>query len=227
VRRGGFAVVLAALTLAACGGDGGSGEGSGGGGDAPAPPSRVPSGAVAVVGDEPITKEALDRAIGSRVTGVSPLNGRAKPPRLRGKDQPDPEDQRAAAADSVLSSFLQQQWAISQAAAEKITVPDAVVDSTLEQYRAAAGDQYEPLLRKSGLTADDVRYQVRAQLSQQALVARRAGDAADGDPKAAARTQVELQNELVEKWRPRTLCVKAHVVPECSNGPKPQPIPVP
>ena len=42
-----------------------------------------------------------------------------------------------------------------------------------------------------------------------------------------SRTQIEIQNELQEAWRPNTLCAKAFLVPQCSNGPKLPALPVP
>ena len=48
---------------------------------------------------------------------------------------------------------------------------------------------------------------VRAQAEQQYAAQR------------AQRAQIAFQNELQRTWRPRTVCAKGHIVPQCSNGP--------
>lgn len=256
------AVGLVALGLiAGCGDDSDSGPGSG---ESGAVPRSVQPGAVVAVGEGAISKGAFDRAAQSRVSGVSPLNGRAAsvlvpldPPKYKrcavalklqamkaakaapkGQRAPVPdraqllamcETQHKTTLDGALSTQIQQQWAIAQAAEEDMPIPDVAVDASVEQYKQSQ-PQWEPLLKKSGLTADDVRFQLRAQLAQQALIEKRLeaeGPGAANDPNVAARVQVELQNELLEKWRPRTLCGKDRLVSECSNGPKAQPLTVP
>jgi hypothetical protein len=123
-------------------------------------------------------------------------------------------------------------------------VSDAAVEAALRQYMAAAGlrpngqglppDQaaarFRALQKRSGLTTADLRFQLRAQLAQQNLIQKRfeaLGAAAAKDPEQASRVQVKLQNELLATWRPRTLCTQDRLVPQCANGPKAQPLPVP
>jgi hypothetical protein len=242
-------------------------------------PTSVPAGAVVAAGSSAISKPAAERTTKARVTGVSPLNGRATPPLVpldppsfdacaaavkaqakkaarkapKGQKVPIPTaDQLLATCklqykttvDSALSTLIQQRWSIDQAAAEGVPVPGDAVDSTLKQYRAAAGlrsdgralppDQaaarFTSLLKRSGLTEGDLRFQLRAQLAQQNLIQERLealGPAVAKDPGQVSRVQVKLQNELLATWRPRTLCAKDRLVPQCANGPKAQPLPVP
>jgi hypothetical protein len=270
-------VALAALVLAGCGGDDGSGKTAGSGSSGA--PKSVPAGAVAIAGDDAISQAAFTRTAKSRVSGISPLNGRATPPLVpidppsykrctaalkaqakkaaraapKGQKVPVPRAQQLlatckvqykTAVDGALSTLIQQQWAISEAAAEGVTPADKDVAATLKQYVAAAGlddggrplppdraeGRYQALLARSGLTAADVQFQLRSQLAQQALIQKRLkarGATAAGDPNVVARVQVQLQNDLLAKWRPRTLCSKTRLVPQCSNGPKAQPLALP
>jgi hypothetical protein len=41
------------------------------------------------------------------------------------------------------------------------------------------------------------------------------------------RAQVEFQNELQRRWRPRTRCAEGLVVAQCANGPAPSELPLP
>jgi hypothetical protein len=275
-QAGVLAVALATVALAGCGDSGGFGDLSAG--TAPTP-REVPRGAVVAAGKDPISQAAFERSTKSRVSGISPLNGRATPSLVpldppsyrrcvvalkaqakkaaksapRGQKTPVPARKQLLAmckvqyrttVDGALSTQIQQQWAISEAAEEGVTVADKDIDATVQQYIAAAGlgsdgkalapdrakARYETLLKKSGLTEDDVRFQLRAQLSQQALIQKRLeakGPAAAKDPKVVARVQVQLQNDLLTKWRPRTLCAKHRLVSQCSNGPTAQPLALP
>lgn len=91
--------------------------------------------------------------------------------------------QYAQARTATMSSLIQEQWLVQQAAATKAALAGKDVDATYAQYVAAAGLRpggkplgpkaarraFAKLLRRSGLTEQDVRAQLSAVMLQQQL----------------------------------------------------------
>ena len=134
------------------------------------------------------------------------------------------------ARDAVESQLINYQWLLAEGKDKGIALKAAEVDQTLQQFisasaatngkpaaPAAAKARFDAKLKKSGLTADDVKLQVQAQIIQQKLAAKSAGDAKGKD---LAKKQIEFLNSLQKKWRAGTLCIKGYIVAQCSNGPK-------
>jgi hypothetical protein len=172
----------------------------------------------------------------------------------RDERPPPPEDEQLQAnceslheqaRTATLASMTQSVWIEKEAADADVTVSDEEVAQAQQQYVAAAGMQdgqadddperaerrFRRLLERSGLTEDDIAWQLRAQLLQQRLIEREIEDvddpASEQGRRQVQRAQVEFQNELQRRWRPRTLCAEGSEIPQCSNGPEPQELPVP
>jgi hypothetical protein len=172
----------------------------------------------------------------------------------RDERPPPPEDEQLQAnceslhdqaRTATLASMTQSVWIEKEAADTDISVSDEEVAQAQEQYVAAAGMQegqaaeepevaerrYQRLLERSGLTEEDIAWQLRTQLLQQRLIEREIEDvddpASEQGRRQVQRAQVEFQNELQRRWRPQTLCAEGFEIPQCSNGPEPQELPVP
>ncbi len=134
------------------------------------------------------------------------------------------------ARDAVEGQLINYQWLIAEGKDKGIELKPAEVNQTLQQFisasaatngkqaaPAAAKARFDSKLKKSGLTMDDVKLQVQAQIIQQKLAAKAAGDAKGKD---LAKKQIEFLNGLQKKWRAGTLCLKGFIVAQCNNGPK-------
>jgi foldase protein PrsA len=149
--------VLIALLVAACGGDGG--EGGGGG--------KVPAGAVALVNGEPITKAQVDQLL--RQARRSYKAQKRTFPKAG-----TPEYQQLL---TQAVQFLVQRVEFAQQAAERgIKVSDDDVEARLKQikkqYFGGSEKRYRAALRQQGLTDEQVRQDVGAQLTSERLFKR-------------------------------------------------------
>lgn len=180
-RRTGHAVAAAAVTatlalgLAACG-DGDDGP-------------SVPDDAVAVVGEDKITPEEVERQAAAMQ--------RAQPKAADGKK----DLERQAVTTLLLSTAIEQ-----EAAERGIEVSDAEIE---KRWDSLTHDQFrgnEKLLRRflNGQTKQDVLRQLRLQaLNEQILadVMEKAGGGAKG-----TKAVQEFQEEFQERWSKETAC---------------------
>jgi len=185
-------MALAVLGTSGCGSDGSSDTVS---------PTTAPSDAggngavVAQAGDQAIAQAQFDRALRSRLTGISPLaptggtpivldppdyarcvaalrkqlgaaEGSSSTPRATLRANCAAQTRQARA--QVLSTLIQQAWIAQQAKEAGVEAPAASVAGTLAATRKQAG--FARRLKRSGLTLDDVRAAITTQLLTAALV---------------------------------------------------------
>jgi len=182
-------LLLAALFAAGCGSDDDSST-------TPVPSGTGGSDAVVVQADgQAITKAQFDRALRSRLTGISPLapaGGAAvvlDPPDYERCIAASRKQLRAAGVSStptrkmlkancaaqerqaraqVLSTLIQQAWVAQQAEEAGVKAPAAAIASTLAAARKQPG--FAQRLKRSGQTLEDVRTAIATQLLTAALV---------------------------------------------------------
>jgi len=124
----------------------------------------VPTNAVAVVGDETITKAEFDKLIDQ-------AKGSYK---TQKRKFPEPGSQEYEALRGQAMQFLVQRAQFEQQADDLgIKVTDEDVDKRLQQlikqYFAGSREKYEKQLKQQGLSEDQVRSDVRAQLIQEKI----------------------------------------------------------
>jgi parvulin-like peptidyl-prolyl isomerase len=138
--------LIAALALAACGGDGTSS-------------ADVPEGAVAVVGDKTVTKEEFDKLIEQQKKSAE-AQKQAFP-------EPGTVEYEAAKATVVKSLVEQKEWEL-EAEAMGIKVTDQEIETQLNQVKEQNGltdeQKYQAELAKAGITDAQVRDQVRVSI---------------------------------------------------------------
>ncbi|MDQ3894543.1 MAG: peptidylprolyl isomerase [Actinomycetota bacterium] len=151
-------VVALALVAAACGGGGGGGS--------------VPSDAVAVVGDQTITKADFDRLIGQAERSY----------KQQGRTFPKPGTQEYEQLKQQAVQFLVQRSEFEQKADDLgISVSDKQVDQRLAQIKKQYFGQNEARFRKQlkaqGLTEAQVRADLKSQLLSEAIFKKVTSDA--------------------------------------------------
>ena len=181
------AAVMAAA-LVSCGDDDGGGASS---------ESDVPAGAVAVVGEQEITRSELDRRVAAARRAQ---RGRARQTRaLR-------EQQREQAM-----TLLLQEAALEQEAQEReVSVSDAEVRRRFAEAKRQFKSKRAFRRFLGGSSEADILFQLRLQ-----LLLERVGEAArkDGDnPKSFAQ-------EFRERWADRTACRDRYATTGCGNAP--------
>ena len=162
------AAFVLTLTLAACGG------GDDGAAD-------VPADAIAVVGETPIPKAEFD-ALMSRAQESYESQEREFP----AVGTPEYQDLKSRAV-----AFLVQRYRFTAAAAAlDVTVEDTEVDERLDQIREESfeGDEqkFEEALEAEGLTLEQAREEIRAQLLQEKLFEKVTEDVEVSDEDVAA-----------------------------------------
>jgi len=181
-----FAALAATATIAACG------EGDDGNGDSGPTVGDIPAGAVAIVGDEVVTKRELDR----RLMAVRRSQGQT------GSQSADNLRLQAMAA-------LLQQVALEREA-EDLDV--RVTDREVGRLVARARRQFDrPRDFRQFLgrqTERDLARQLRIQALAEKLEDRARSDGADPE---------ELIVDIERRWRERTVCRAGYVVPACGN----------
>lgn len=225
-----LAVTAACLLLAGLGPASGSAE-------------QVPSNAVAVVDGEPVTKADFDHwfEITARVESgpggapvipdppsyrrcIAALNERAG--RTRGR-RAAPSKTRLRARcrtldtrfrERTVATLIQAIWFEREAEALGIEVSDSKIEKELQKAKRESfrsEREYRRFLRDSGMTEDDVRFQLRLQALPEAIsrhVTRGAG-------KDARRRLEAFGREFQKRWRQQTECRKGFVVTAvCSNA---------
>jgi parvulin-like peptidyl-prolyl isomerase len=134
----------------ACGGGDGSGD--------------VPSNAIAVVGDETVTKADFDRLLSQAQRSYKDSN------------RPFPKagtDEYVQLRDQVVSYLVRRAQFAEEAAGRGIEISDEQVDKRLDQlvqqYFQGSEKRYEEQLKKNGVSDDQVREDIKAQLIQEEL----------------------------------------------------------
>lgn len=146
-----LAALALALVAAGCGGDSGSGV-------------EVPSGAVAIVGDQEISKERYDRLVAQAEQT------------FEARQQEFPEvgtDEYEQLRQAIVRSLVEEAEFKIGAEEFGIEVGDADVDKRLEELKEQffQGDEekYKEELEKQGLTEEQVRDQLRTQILSERL----------------------------------------------------------
>jgi peptidyl-prolyl cis-trans isomerase C len=124
----------------------------------------VPTNAVAVVGDETITKAEFDKLI-DQAKGTY---------KTQKRQFPEPGSQEYEALRGQAMQFLVQRAQFEQQADDLgIKVTDEDVDKRLQQlikqYFSGSREKYEKQLKQQGLSEDQVRADVQAQLIQEKI----------------------------------------------------------
>ena len=150
-------LALLPLILMACGGSSG--------------PKQVPADAVALVGDEPIT----------RVAFASMLAANRQSYRLKGQAFPAAGTAPFRTARNKVLDQLVQEAELEQQARSQfgISIGDAQVDRQLEQLRETSGGpaRFRATLAQQGVTEEQVRAQLRKRLLGEALFPRLSAEA--------------------------------------------------
>lgn len=203
---------------------------------------QVPGNAVAIVDGEPVTKAAYDHwwkiyARTGAATGGVPVT--PDPPsynrcivalkkragRARGRKASSKAQLRARCRrldtrlrQNTMGMLVQAIWFEKEAAALGIEVPDATIEHALRKTKREAfrnEREYQRFLRASGMTEDDVRFQLRLQELPEAItrhVQRGAGKDKQKRLEAYGR-------EFQKRWKQQTECRKGFVVTTiCGNA---------
>lgn len=174
------AAAATAFTIGACGSD-----------DPETPQvDDIPAGAVALVGDEPVTKAELRRRIGALRRGQRKAG--AATPSLR---------------QQALTLLLQEAALEQEAAALEVTVPEAQIRKRVDQARRQFKNERQFRRFLGGQTEADLI----AQLRMQALTEQVAEKDGAGDSNASAL------EALRREWRERTVCRESYRVSACGN----------
>lgn len=178
-------LVLLALVPAACGG-GEDQELVVGDSD----PAEVPRGAVAIVGDDTISKRELDRE-------VAALRRRA-----RGE-----EPNRESLTQQAMTNLLRDSALAQEAKEHGVAVSNAVLRERLEQARRGFSTQraFEQFL--GGQTEAELMAEIGDQILTDELSEKAGGDPAEYSEKFAAR------------WRDKTICREDYITIACDNLP--------
>src|SRR5918992_2680433 len=141
----------------------------------------VPTNAVAVVGDETITKAEFDKLIDQARKSYAQQK----------REFPKPGTQEYQALRGQAMQFLVQRAQFEQKAREfDIEVSDKDVDNRLaqlkKQYFQGSEKKYEEQLEKQGLTEEQVMDDIRAQLIQEKIYAEVTKGAKVSDKEIAA-----------------------------------------
>lgn len=171
-------MLVVGLVGAGCGADDGS--------------SEVPTGAVAVVGDVPITKAAYDKMRPATLVA-----------------NPDPRLAEVAA----LQILLQREWTKQEAAAQTVTVSDAAVKRALREQRAQffkKESQYQNYLRRTRRTEADLYAGMQQKLLMDKLTARAVRKSPPIDEKRVAEYYDAHKKEfaLPDRYEVHTLIAK-------------------
>jgi parvulin-like peptidyl-prolyl isomerase len=148
-----LSVTAAAILLAgvACGGDGGDSD-------------DVPSNAIAVVGGETVTKAEFDRLLTQARQSYKDSN------------RPFPEpgtEEYVQLRDQIVQYLVRRAQFAEEADARSIEISDEQIDKRLDQlvqqYFQGNRKRYEQQLKENGVSDDQVRKDIEAQLVQEEL----------------------------------------------------------
>ncbi|WP_354698641.1 hypothetical protein DSM112329_04329 [Paraconexibacter sp. AEG42_29] len=210
------AVLIAASTLSACGGD--DGDGSSTGKDAAvstgtvastptAGVAAIPADAVATVGGEPITRATLDHWV-AVVRRAAPATAG------------QPASSRKAAAkgfrDQALQFLISGIRITREAERRGLTVTAAEIDKAFaaekqRSYPKAA--DFQRFLKSSGMTPADLRRRVELNVSSSKLQAA----VAKGTQQQKGAALDRFTREFTRRWRAQTFCRADLAVADCAN----------
>jgi parvulin-like peptidyl-prolyl isomerase len=120
----------------------------------------VPSGSIAVVGDVSITQEQFDATVAQAKASYA----------AQGVDFPAVDTPQYNELKAQIVDYLVQKELISQKAAEMgVEVTSTEVDERIAGYVTQSGGQkkFDALLKKSGISAEDLRAQLEVQMLQE------------------------------------------------------------
>jgi SurA-like protein len=205
IRRFGLIFVVA---LAGCGG---GGDESPGDDDRKAePPRTVPPDAVALVGEQPISRADFDRWLAIAAAEHDPGSDRGTPA---------PGDAGyTALRDQAMTFLISAAWIEQEAAERGIRVEEAEVRRRFEEQKEDSfpGEEgYREFLESSGQTEEDLLFRVRLD-----LLSTRIAEATGGGESGSGQEALDkFVAGFMHKYRERTLCAEGFEVVECSNGP--------
>jgi foldase protein PrsA len=199
----------------------------------------VPSGAVAVVGDEEISREEFDHWLQSAAKSQERPGGEVPvvldPPEFdrciaAKEDDPDiPSQSRESLEDQcqqeydglrdqVMQFLVSAEWIELEAEERDIAVSDREVRQAFDDQKAQSFPKerdYQEFLRTSGQTEEDLLYRVRVELLSQTIREEVTRESDKPDQEALD----EFVSEFQERYRDITVCAEGYVTKECSNGP--------
>jgi hypothetical protein len=183
------ATLALALGLTACGDDGG------GDGNAPSA-SDIPAGAVAVVGEQRISKSQIDRRVTVLARAQSGRKGQARVPREQLRHQ--------------AMSTLIQQTAYEQEAKERGI---AVTDAEVRKRFAPARRRFKSKAAFRRFLGGSSKADLLAQLRLQLLAERIGEDVRNdgGNPK-------DFMKDFQKRWTDRTVCAERYATSGCANA---------
>jgi hypothetical protein len=154
-------------------------------------PSTIPPRAVALVGDQPISKAEIDRRVATLRQGQ------------RGS-KPSPEQARQQALDLLI-----QRATLEQEAAERgVTVTEAEIDRRVKRARAQFPTDRGFKRFLGGQTLEDFRFQLRNQALSDAITDQAAEDGDDSEG---------LMEDVRKRWRAKTVCRGGYVAIACDE----------
>jgi len=172
------------LGLAACGEDDGGG---------PPHASDVPRGAVAVVGDQQITKAQL----GGRVAALR-------------RAQRNGDKQTAAQLEQQAVALLLQETTLEQEGRDRgVNVTDVEVRQRLAGAKTQFRDRRAYRRFLGNQTEADLLVQLRVQMLSDKIAEAAREDGAN--PK-------QVTEDMQRRWRDRTACAKGYAAASCGNG---------
>jgi foldase protein PrsA len=202
----------------------------------------VPSGAVAVAGDEEISRADFDHWLRSsaqsqhRGAGVAIVPDPPSFERCVATKRDDPSEQGAgddelrarcrqeyeSLRDQVMQFLISAAWIELEAEDRGIDVADAEVRRQFEDQKEQSFENerdYQEFLRTSGQSEEDVLYRVHLDILsnkiREEVVSGKQGD----EQQRALDSFVE---DFETRYREMTVCAEDFVMSSCSNGPQPE-----
>jgi hypothetical protein len=203
----------------------------------------VPAGAVAVVGEEEISRADFDHWLENAARGRAPPGGGEpvvipRPPDFiqcveAKRDEPTPrgaptpsetdlreqcEQEYEGLRDQVMQFLVQSIWIEFEAEERGIEVSDADVRQAFDEQKSQSFEKeedYREFLRTSGQTEADLLYRVRIDLLSERIRQEviREGGGSDQEDVDA------FVEDFQERYREMTVCAEGFVLDVCSNGP--------
>ena len=168
--------------------------------------AEIPAGAVAVVGDRPITEEQLSRWQAIYAKGAAGVDPAAKP---------SAEQTRRAAFQLLAGST----YILQEAKRQDVDVPAAEVDKGIDAYFTQSGAKTpadrDKILQQLGIEVDDLRYQQRVSLLSTALRER----VSKAVPKPSAEAVEAAYAKEPQRWaKPSQRDLRAVIAPDKASA---------
>jgi SurA N-terminal domain len=206
-----LALIALLALVAGCGGGGGDGAGD----SRPERQRTVPADAVALVGDQAVSRADFDHWLEIAAEQHDPESKR---------HTPEPGDEGYEAfRDQTMTFLISAAWIEQEAAAQGVQATDEEVGQSFAQQKQDSFPRaggYREFLESSGQTEQDLIFRVRLDLLA-TKIRDAAGERAGGEPGSEQEGLDKFVADFRHEYRERTLCAKGFETAECSNGPEP------